>query len=249
MQTTRQNDNTFDDLAEAYDRFRTGYSATLYDVLFTLGFRPGAHVLDAGCGTGIAMAQFAARGCAVTGVDPSPAMLAAAAKNVPAATLHEGRVEQLPFANGAFDGVVCAQAFHWFDQPAAFNELSRVVKRGSPIAVWWKRLASTDRMRAMRAAACADVRVSPAESFQGGFRSFYAAPFANRVLRVLPFTTRTTRDQWLGYERSRASARNAYGTKRDAYFDALEGRLNAAFGTSTSSIEVQYMQYLYVGYP
>jgi ubiquinone/menaquinone biosynthesis C-methylase UbiE len=249
MQTTRQNDNSFDDLAEAYDRFRTGYSATLYDTLFTLGFRPGAQVLDVGCGTGIVTAQFVARGCAVTGIDPSAAMLAAAAKNVPAATLVQGRAERLPFESGTFDGVLCAQAFHWCDQQAAFDELSRVVKRGSPIAVWWKRLASTDRIRALREAACADVRVSPAESFQGGFRSFYATPFTNRVLRVLPFTTRTTRDQWLGYERSRASARNAYGTKRDAYIDALERRLSAAFGTSTASIEVQYMQYLYVGYP
>jgi ubiquinone/menaquinone biosynthesis C-methylase UbiE len=40
--------------------------------------QPGWTVLDAGCGTGVALAEYAALGCSVIGVDPSPAMIAQA---------------------------------------------------------------------------------------------------------------------------------------------------------------------------
>ena len=40
--------------------------------------RPGWTVLDVGCGTGSALAEYAAAGCHVIGAVPSPAMIAQA---------------------------------------------------------------------------------------------------------------------------------------------------------------------------
>jgi ubiquinone/menaquinone biosynthesis C-methylase UbiE len=238
----------FNGLAKNYERYRIGYSSELFEVLTTLGFRPGARVLDAGCGTGIAMGPLLARGCELTGIDPSADMLTAAAAAFPSATLVPGSVEALPFGAHAFDAAVCAQAFHWFDADRAFAELMRVVKPGGPIAVWWKVLGSDAGLRSLRTAACARAGVAPApDSLRGGFNGFYRAPFVKRTLRVLPFSARFNTEEWLGYERSRASVRNAYGERGEAYIDALRLELVAKYGSPDARFEVPYTQFLYVG--
>jgi SAM-dependent methyltransferase len=68
--------------------------------------RPGAAVLDLGCGTGLPTArQLADAGCAVTGVDISPVMIDLARRNVPEATF-EVRDAVDVAGLGPFDAVV-----------------------------------------------------------------------------------------------------------------------------------------------
>jgi len=240
--------SAFDGLAANYGRYRIGYSSELFDALETLGFRRGMSVLDAGCGTGLSMGPLAARGMKVAGVDPAPAMLAAAKLAVPGATFTQGRVEALPFLDRSFDAAVSAQAFHWFEADKGYAELARVVKPGGPIAVWWKALGSDDPMRALRAAACRRIGVEPVpDSLRGGFSAFYRASFAARTLRVLPFTARFRVDDWIGYERSRAAPQAAYGAKLEAYLDALRAGLLAKYGSPAQHVDVRYTQFLYVG--
>jgi ubiquinone/menaquinone biosynthesis C-methylase UbiE len=238
----------FDGLADNYERYRTGYSGELFDILEKLGMRRDMTVLDAGCGTGIAMQPLLKRGMAVTGLDANSEMLAIARTNLPSATFVAGRAEELPFADGSFDAAISAQSFHWFDMSRAYAELIRVVKPGGPVAVWWKMLGSDDPMRALRAAACKQAGVVPsADPLSGGFSAFYRAEFAQRTLRVLPFTARFQLDDWMGYERSRAAIRDAYGARYEAYLDALRGELQAKYPLPSSRIDVRYTQYLYVG--
>ncbi len=238
----------FNDLVADYERYRIGYSSDLFEALGSFGMRRGAHVLDVGCGTGLSAQPLITRGLAVTGIDPSAPMVESAKRNVPKAEFLVGNVEQLPFPDRHFDGAVCAQAFHWFDADVAFAELIRVVKPGAAIGVWWKILGSDDPMRGLRAAAAEAAGVTPsADPLRGGFGAFYRAPFATRTLRVLPFMARFTVEDWLGYERSRASARNSYGGRREAYLAALRAELLAKFGTPEARLELRYTQYLYVG--
>lgn len=69
---------------------------------------PGARVLDLGCGTGRpTVAQLAAAGCVVTGVDISEEMLRLARARVPGATFVCGDILSVDFPEGSFDGITC----------------------------------------------------------------------------------------------------------------------------------------------
>jgi SAM-dependent methyltransferase len=69
--------------------------------------RPGARVLDVGCGTGLPSAQqLADGGCEVTGVDISPGMLALARRNVPQARFVELDATQLDSLPGPYDAAI-----------------------------------------------------------------------------------------------------------------------------------------------
>jgi ubiquinone/menaquinone biosynthesis C-methylase UbiE len=90
-------------------------------------------VLDVGCGTGQLLRRFARRfpGAALTGIDPSPEMVRAAAAAVPEGapvTFVQGYAEHLPFEDAAFDLVATTMSFHhWADQPSALHEVRRVL--------------------------------------------------------------------------------------------------------------------------
>jgi demethylmenaquinone methyltransferase / 2-methoxy-6-polyprenyl-1,4-benzoquinol methylase len=94
-------------------------------------------VLDVATGTGaVARELVAQKGCTVVGLDQSREMLEEARRRVPAGvTLMEGRAEQLPFPDGAFDALTFTYLLRYVDDPAAtLQELVRVVRPGGSIA-------------------------------------------------------------------------------------------------------------------
>lgn len=100
--------------------------------------QPGERVLDAACGTGI-VARLAAPLVGetghITGCDLNPGMLAVARALPPGSgapmTWQEGNLEALPFANGAFDVVLCQQGLQFCPNRAvAVGELRRVLRPG-----------------------------------------------------------------------------------------------------------------------
>ncbi len=96
--------------------------------------RPGARVLDLGCGDGHLVALLAARGCAAVGLDLSAAELAAAHARGPG-TWIQGRAQLLPVADRSLDAVVSHLSFMLLDdldQVAA--ELARVLVPGGRFA-------------------------------------------------------------------------------------------------------------------
>jgi 2-polyprenyl-6-hydroxyphenyl methylase/3-demethylubiquinone-9 3-methyltransferase len=107
-------------------------------------------VLDAGCGGGLVARELAAAGATVVGLDRSLGSLGVARRAVgrrggsgdpggvprwdgPMGAFRpaQGRLERLPFADGAFDVVVAADVLeHVPDLPAAVTELARVLAPG-----------------------------------------------------------------------------------------------------------------------
>jgi ubiquinone/menaquinone biosynthesis C-methylase UbiE len=234
----------FNDLAEAYDRYRTGYADDVYDALAEYGVTAGMRVIDLGCGTGLAVAALAARACAVVGVDVSEPMLARARARVPAATFVRASAEELPFEAASFDAATSAQAFHWFDQPRALAEIARVVRPGGVVAIWWKGLMRGDTTRMLRVEVARELGLTPPDDILSApFEAFERAPFLDRRLRVIPWFIRTTAREFLGYERSRAIARIAFGDRHEAYFERLAQR----FGDLEHELTLSYVHTLYLG--
>ena len=75
LHTDRKRAESFGQDAASYDRLRPSYPDQLIQELLADG---PSDVLDVGCGTGIAGALLAARGCRVLGVEPDERMAALA---------------------------------------------------------------------------------------------------------------------------------------------------------------------------
>ena len=124
--------------AEAYIRGRPEYPAAVLDWLRDdLALGAGRTVLDLGAGTGKFLPHLRATGAAVLAVEPVAAMRVQLAQHNPGIEAMAGTAEDIPLADGAVDAVVCAQAFHWFANPAALAEIHRVLKPGGRLGLIW----------------------------------------------------------------------------------------------------------------
>lgn len=86
------------------------------------GLPRDASVLDAGCGEGVLVQEYAGR-LRIEGVDA----------NYRSALVREGSVTALPFTDGAFDEVLCLDVLEHLafdEQPTAIGELFRVLRPG-----------------------------------------------------------------------------------------------------------------------
>ena len=120
-----------DRFADAFTYGRHKIDALLETELKRLA--PGAHVLDVGCGTGAYLRRFRDLGFVPAGVEPAPAMLAAARRDNPGVTVEEGVATSLPFADRTFDFITCIEVLRYLsldDTRAALAECHRVLKPG-----------------------------------------------------------------------------------------------------------------------
>src|SRR5688572_1903322 len=97
----------------SYDRRFRDLAAAGVDVHGEAGFvadlvRPGARVLDAGCGTGRVAIELARRGYDVVGVDVDPSMLDVARKTAPALHWVLADLAEVDPPEPAYDAVVLA---------------------------------------------------------------------------------------------------------------------------------------------
>ena len=125
---------SFASVADAYERARPEYPATA--VRWLAGDEP-ADVIDLGAGTGKLTRGLAALGHRVTAVEPLGEMLEYLRRALPEVQAVEGSAERIPLPGASADVVVCAQAFHWFDQQAALTEIGRVLRPGGRVALVW----------------------------------------------------------------------------------------------------------------
>jgi len=133
----------FDNTAPDYDRIEsmlawgTG-SRYRREALERAGLVKGMKVLDVGVGTGLVAAQaclLTGDPALVTGVDPSPGMMAAS-KLPKTMVLIEGRAESLPFPDNHFDFLSMGYALrHISDLGVAFTEFERVLKPGGRLCI------------------------------------------------------------------------------------------------------------------
>ena len=133
----QQQARSFGGVAGAYDRGRPGYPAAA--AAWLTGDEP-LTVLELGAGTGKLTEQLVALGHDVHATDPDEAMLEVLRTNLPGVRTSVGGAEEIPAGDNAYDVVVGAQCFHWFDHERALPEIRRVLKpRGRLSLVWNQR--------------------------------------------------------------------------------------------------------------
>jgi SAM-dependent methyltransferase len=126
--------HSFGAVAHAYDRGRPTYPR---EAAAWLVGQEAATVLELGAGTGKLTAQLVELGHDVLATDPDRAMLDRLEVNLPGVRTLVASAEELPVGDRAFDAVVAAQAFHWFDLERALPEIARVLKPGGHLGVVW----------------------------------------------------------------------------------------------------------------
>lgn len=132
-------------LAPIYDiRWRNYLARSLSFLLDFADISPQASILDLACGTG-ELARFILEKNPqqnITGVDISPAMLKIAQDKLegyPQVKLCNTSATALPFDSQSFDLIICANAFHYFENtPVALAEIKRALKpNGNLIILDW----------------------------------------------------------------------------------------------------------------
>ena len=124
--------------AAAYEIARPGYPDEAVATLAAqLGITAGTTVCDLAAGTGKLTRRLVELGATVTAVEPVEGMREQARATVPTAQVVDGTAEAIPLPNASVDVVTVAQAFHWFDADAAFQEIARVLKPAGGLAILW----------------------------------------------------------------------------------------------------------------
>jgi ubiquinone/menaquinone biosynthesis C-methylase UbiE len=136
---TAQLRETFDAVAERYDRVRPGYPRqTVEDLEHLAALRVGGRVLEIGCGTGQLTVPLARLGTTLTAVELGTALADVARRNAaayPNVQVVVGAFEEVPLADNAFDLVVAATSFHWIDPATRLTKSARVLRPGGSLAV------------------------------------------------------------------------------------------------------------------
>jgi SAM-dependent methyltransferase len=136
--------------APLYEQFRPPYPPEYFrSVADRLGLSKRQALVDLGTGPGLLALGFAPYVGRVVGVDPEPAMLAAARNAAVRAgqslTLIEGTAEALPAAIGTFDVVTIGRALHWMERGAVAALFERLVAPRGVIVVCSARSAADGR--------------------------------------------------------------------------------------------------------
>ncbi|MFZ6005186.1 MAG: class I SAM-dependent methyltransferase [Actinomycetota bacterium] len=124
--------------AASYEAARPGYPDEAMAVLRDeVGVTAGTAVLDLAAGTGKLTRRLVELGASVCAVEPVEAMRTQLASVLPGLDVADGTAEEIPLADASVEVVAVAQAFHWFDAPAALAEIARVLRPDGRLALLW----------------------------------------------------------------------------------------------------------------
>jgi SAM-dependent methyltransferase len=134
----------FESAADIYESARPSYPERLFDELVELAeLRPGARLLEIGCGTGKATRPLLERGFSVVCVELGMQLAEAARRNLVG---HPVEIEVEPFESWkgepeSFDLVYAATAWHWVDSAVRYRKAHELLRPSGYLAFWGARHA------------------------------------------------------------------------------------------------------------
>ncbi len=246
----------FDGLAQHYTRYRPDYpAAAMAAIAEACGTSSpaGGQLVDVGAGTGIASRQLAdALGpeWRITGVEPGADMRRMAESlSADYGNLHfiTAPAEALPFAAGSAQGVLTAQALHWFDRPAFYLEAGRILVPGGLLMVLFNdRVLEAPVFQELEALLEREMA-----DYSRHYRSFdYAGELAELSWATalpserFPWSWRLAPDDFAGLMLSRSLARPWRERVGEAQASATLAELAAAYLEPDGLVELPYVSKL-----
>ena len=139
----------FSDRVDNYVKYRPGYPDEVINFLQNeCGLSGDSVIADIGSGTGIFTKLLLEQGYKVYAVEPN-ADMQRAAKQLLANDKNfipvDASAETTTLPTSSIDLIVCAQAFHWFNNEKTQQEFKRILTdNGSAALIWNNRLAGVD---------------------------------------------------------------------------------------------------------
>jgi SAM-dependent methyltransferase len=129
----KQTKDNFTSQAAEYAKYRPGYPAELFNYLLSL-VKDSRAAWDCGTGNGQVAEVLAAHFDKVYATDISEKQLENAVQR-PNIMYTVSRAEETPFPAAGFGLITVAQAIHWFDFDAFYQEVRRTIQSGGILAV------------------------------------------------------------------------------------------------------------------
>ncbi|MGH3732465.1 MAG: class I SAM-dependent methyltransferase [Acidimicrobiales bacterium] len=141
----RDRRDIFGEAVDEYVKARPGYPDDMVDDVLSYA-DPVGDIIEVGAGTGKATVAFAARGIAMTCLEPDARMAARLAHECaayPQVTIEVTRLENYsrPLA---FDALIAAQSWHWVDPVRRWDLAHDAVRTGGAVALFWNKYIVAD---------------------------------------------------------------------------------------------------------
>ncbi|MFV1990825.1 MAG: class I SAM-dependent methyltransferase [Acidimicrobiales bacterium] len=239
---------SFGEVADLYDRARPRYpDAVIVRIVTSSGVR-SPRVLDVGCGTGIATRQLLAAGAEVVGLEPDEAMLSLALERTRGAVSFQcRRFQDVDAADGQFDIITAAQAWHWVDPATALPTAHRLLASDGVLAPFWNvRVEETDAVSLALVGLYQEIMPEVADAFmapQGGRRleseeALRLSPlFSDPVVERFEWERVCTTSQYLDLIQTHSVYRLMSGQSRQRLLGGVAEILDAAGGSFTFGYE------------
>jgi SAM-dependent methyltransferase len=239
----------FSQVAAGYAAHRPSYPVALVDALAQLAPARGV-AWDAGCGSGQLSRVLARRFERVIATDASAEQIAQAVAH-PRVEYRCAPAERSGLPGGAVDLATAAQAAHWFDLPAYYSEVRRVVRTGGIVAlVSYGVVAVSGELDAIIRRFYRDVlgRYWPPERrhVDEAYRTL-AFPFPELEVPALAIELEWSLAALLGYVRTWSAVWALERAEGPALFTAFRGAVADAWGSPETVRTVRWPLALRVG--
>jgi SAM-dependent methyltransferase len=233
--------------ADRYERGRPDYpEAAVAAIVERLDLRPGRTVLDLAAGTGKLTRLLVPSGAAVVAVEPVREMREQLERLVPGATALAGTAERIPLAPEFVDAVAVGQAFHWFDELPALQEISRVLRPGGGVALVWNARDERNDLQAALSAIIDPLQAGTPRRTKRNWRTMLdESGLFERCERKLFSYVQETDEQGVV---DRVVSISFIAAAPEEVRDEAEARVRELVHGRTQPIELPYMTEVYFGF-